>query len=233
MEHLPVYISLIFSLTTCITVYLFYRATNRSPIFISIFLIWIIFQAIISLQGFYTYSHTFPPRFLFLILPPLMVMATLFFTGKGKIFINKLDLKLLTLLHVIRIPVELVLWWLSIYKAIPGIMTFHGQNFDIISGLSAPVIFYFGFIKKTINKQILLIWNFLCLGLLLNIVVIAILSAPLTFQKLAFEQPNVAMLYFPFVLLPCCIVPLVLFSHLASIRQLILQPGIPGRMIRK
>jgi len=100
-------------------------------------------------------------------------------------------------------------------------MTFEGQNFDILSGLTAPIIFYVGFIKKRIGRKAMLVWNFLCLGLLINIVVIAVLSAPFPFQKLAFDQPNIAVLYFPFVWLPCCIVPLVLFSHVATIRQLL------------
>jgi len=99
-------------------------------------------------------------------------------------------------------------------------MTFEGRNFDILSGLTAPFIYYFGFVKKSLNKKIILVWNFICLALLINIVATAILSAPFTFQKLAFDQPNVAVLYFPFVWLPCCIVPLVFFSHVASIRQL-------------
>jgi len=100
-------------------------------------------------------------------------------------------------------------------------MTFEGRNFDIISGLTAPIIFYFGFIKKTLSNKILLIWNFICMGLLINIVTIAVLSAPFSFQKIAFDQPNIALLYFPFIWLPCCIVPVVLFSHLAAVRQLL------------
>jgi hypothetical protein len=55
---------------------------------------------------------------------------------------------------------------------------------------------------------------------LLNIVINAVLSIPSPFQQFAFEQPNVAVLYFPFVWLPCCIVPIVLFAHLAAIKQL-------------
>ena len=61
----------------------------------------------------------------------------------------------------------------------------------------------------------------IALGLLLNIVFIAIFSAPFSFQKFAFEQPNIAVLFFPFSWLPAFIVPVVLFCHLASIRQLI------------
>ncbi|MDB6080057.1 MAG: putative transrane protein of unknown function, partial [Akkermansiaceae bacterium] len=47
-----------------------------------------------------------------------------------------------------------------------------------------------------------------------------LLSAPFPFQRLALDQPNVAILSFPFIWLPTFIVPVVLFTHLASIRQL-------------
>jgi hypothetical protein len=133
-----------------------------------------------------------------------------------------MNIQALTILHVVRVPVELVILGLFLIKAVPQLMTFEGRNFDILSGLSAPVIYYFAFIRKQMNGKLLLIWNFVCLGLLINIVANAILSAPFTFQKFAFDQPNIAILYFPYVLLPGCIVPLVLLSHLASIRQLIL-----------
>jgi hypothetical protein len=117
--------------------------------------------------------------------------------------------------------VEIVLFFLFTYKTVPELMTFEGRNFDILSGITAPVIFYFAFIRQQLNRQILLIWNFICLGLLVNIVTNAILSAPFPFQQFAFDQPNIAVLYFPFIWLPCCVVPLVLLSHLAAIRQLL------------
>jgi hypothetical protein len=72
-----------------------------------------------------------------------------------------------------------------------------------------------------------LLWNFICLGLLVNIIVNAVLSAPFPFQQFGFSQPNIAVLYFPYVWLPCGIVPLVLLSHLAVIRQLSKKPAEP------
>ena len=134
---------------------------------------------------------------------------------------DALDVKTLTILHVIRVPVELILLSLFLHKAIPQLMTFEGRNFDILSGITAPFVYYFGFVGKRPKAKIVLAWNFICLALLINIVINAILAAPSPFQKFAFEQPNIAIMYFPFIWLPCCIVPLVLLAHLASIRKLI------------
>ena len=106
-------------------------------------------------------------------------------------------------------------------KPTPEWMTFEGRNFDIIAGITAPFIAYFGLTKNKVNRQVILIWNYICLGLLINIVVNALFSVPSPIQKFAFDQPNIAILNFPFSWLPTFIVPIVLFGHLASIRQLL------------
>ncbi len=220
MENLPSYISMIFGLTTILTSWIFYKAAGNSKPVLLVILVWLAVQTFIANSGFYTVTDILPPRFLLLVLPPFLVIAGLFLSPKGRNFIDGLDLKSLTILHTIRIPVEIVLFFLFTYKTIPELMTFEGRNFDILSGITAPVIFYFAFVRKQLSRKIILIWNMICLGLLINIVSNAILSAPFPFQQFAFDQPNIAVLYFPFIWLPCCVVPLVLLSHLAAIRQL-------------
>lgn len=220
MEDLPIYISIFFILTTFLSVWLFYRASSNSKMVLIILLVWLAIQAKISISGFYKVANIFPVRFLLLMIPPVLLILSLFITTKGRQFMDSLEIKSLTLLHVVRVPVEIVLFFLFLNKVVPKLMTFEGRNFDILAGLTAPVIYYWGFIKKQLSRKLILIWNFICLLLLLNIVINAVLSAPLPFQKFAFDQPNIAILYFPFNWLPSCIVPLVLFSHLVSIRQL-------------
>lgn len=102
-------------------------------------------------------------------------------------------------------------------------MTFEGRNWDVLAGLTAPIVYHFAFVAKRLGPRGPLAWNVVCLGSLLNIVVTAVLSAPLPTQRFAFEQPNVAILHFPFAFLPGCVVPLVLLAHLAAIRQLVLK----------
>ena len=221
ISDLPFYIVSVFVLTTLVTVFLFYWASKQSNLVLFVLLSWLAIQAIIAYSEFYLNTTTVPPRFILLVAPAVFVILLLFLTKRGKAFVDGLDLKMLTLIHVIRIPVELVLYWLFLEKQVPELMTFEGRNFDILSGITAPIIYYFAFISKKLNHKILLIWNFICLALLFNIVANAVLSAPSAFQQFAFDQPNVAVLHFPFVWLPCCIVPLVLLSHLASIRKLL------------
>ena len=232
IDHLPTYISLIFGLTTVATLLLFTWTIRNSDsettrkkstsIFIGL-TIWLIIQTVLTLNNIYnTDTNSFPPKiFLTGILPTILTIVSLFATLKGRQFMDSLPLKNLTYLNLVRIPVEIVLFWLFLHKAIPELMTFEGRNFDILAGLTAPFIAYFGFTKQNISRKAILIWNFVCLGLLVNIVVNALFSAPSPIQKFAFEQPNIAILNFPFSWLPTFIVPIVLFGHLTSIRQLL------------
>lgn len=221
MENLPTFISIVFGLTTILTVFLFFKASNYSRIVLYLLCGWLLLQGAISLSGFYTVTNGMPPRLALAVVPMFIGIAFLFFTAKGKTFMDGLNVKTLTMLHVVRIPVEVVLFWLFLEGTVPQLMTFEGRNFDILSGITAPLVWYFGFIKNKLSPKIILIWNFICLGLLLNIVINAILSAPFSMQQIAFDQPNIAVLYFPFVWLPGCVVPLVLLSHLVVIRKLI------------
>ena len=229
MEKMPVFISIIFILTTLLTVYFFIRCCRFTKAGIILLSVWITGQAIISWSGFYLVTDTIPPRLVALVLPPLILIVFFFANRQGRSLIGKLDSRKLTLLHIVRIPVELCLYGLYLHHFVPGLMTFAGRNFDILSGLTAPLIWYIGFVRKRISPSLLLVWNLICLGLLIHVVADAVLSAPFPFQHYAFDQPNVAILYFPFVWLPSVIVPIVLFAHLVVIRQLIRQiRTIPG-----
>jgi hypothetical protein len=224
INDLPLYIPVLFLLTTLATLILFYVAVreHKANLIIICLLIWLLIQAILTIKGFYcNASKTFPPRFALLIIPPILAILIAFITKTGRSFIDSLPLANLTYIHTVRILVEIVLYCLFLNKAVPEIITFSGRNFDILAGITAPFIAYFGVQKQKISKKVILAWNFISLGLLINVVINAVLSAPLVFQKFAFDQPNIAVLYFPFSWLPAFIVPVVLFSQLASIRQLL------------
>lgn len=232
LENLPIYIPVTFGLTTIVTLFLFHRmlANSKSPytkkhlVTITIGLIvWLIIQAVLTLKDVYNFeTDSFPPTILlFGILPPLLTIIILFLTEKGKQLIDSLPLTNITYLNIVRIPVEIVLFWLFLNKTVPELMTFQGRNFDIIAGITAPIVAYFWIVKEKNNRKKILIWNFIGLGLLINIAINAFLSAPTPIQQFGSEQPNIAILNFPFSWLPTFVVPVILFGHLVSIRQLV------------
>lgn len=220
MEHLPSYIGITFYLLSLLALLLLYKASRYAAGPVIAVLLWIALQSVISLQGFYTVIHVRPPRFGLLLLPPLALIILGFSTRGGRRYIARFDSRSLTLLHIIRVPVELTLYWLFLQKAVPKIMTFEGRNFDILCGLTAPIVYYWGYVKNVLGRKVLLAWNIVCLLLVTNIAIIAVLSAPFPLQKFGFDQPDIALLYFPYTWLPCFLVPTVIFAHLAAIRAL-------------
>lgn len=227
IENLPLYIVVTFVMSTLVAVGIFQYATKRGAFssnatkFLSVVLpFWLIFQATLAVTGFYKVTDSVPPRLvIFGIAPALLAIIALFILAKD--FTLRLPLQTLTIIHIVRIPVELVLHWLYIHGHVPQLMTYEGVNFDILSGITAPVIYWIAFRGGKINRPVLLIWNFLALGLLLNIVIRALLSFPSPLQQMAFDQPNRAIIYFPFIWLPTVVVPLILFSHLVVLKRLL------------
>ena len=203
-----------------ITLLLFYFATNKNRSVLIITLALGSIQALLSHNGFFLINNTFPPRLFLIIAPSILLIIYSFTSIKGKAFINSFDLEKYTYLNTIRIFVEVGLFLLFIHKLVPESMTFEGRNFDFISGITAPFIAYFAFTKKILDKSIVVAWNVICLVLVLQVVVTGILSAPSAIQILSFDQPNVAVLLFPFIWLPGIIVPIVIFGHLVSIYKL-------------
>lgn len=219
LPTLPPFLGLAFGLTTALAIGLFYYAAHRSGHML-VLLAWLALQGVLSLSGFYTVTTGWPPRLVLLLLPPLVLVLVLLGTTSGRRYLAGLQLETLTLLHVVRLPVELVLLGMFLHRAVPQSMTFEGRNWDILMGLSAPLVYYL-VRSQRISHKMLVAWNVLGLALLLNIVVMAVLSAPSPLQRFAFEQPNVAILYFPYAWLPSVAVPIVLLAHVAALRQLL------------
>ncbi|OCX50462.1 hypothetical protein BEL04_22025 [Mucilaginibacter sp. PPCGB 2223] len=219
MEILPA----LFIVIALIALFILYKASGSKAIVLLVPLGWLILQAVVSSAGFYQVTNTAPPRIMLAILPPLILILLLFISRSGKLFVDSFNPAWLTAMHIIRILVEIGILQLYLHHLVPQIMTFEGRNLDILSGITAPITWYFGYYKPKLHKSALLAWNFACMALLFNIVTIAILSAPFKFQHFGFEQPNIAILQFPYIWLPCFIVPVVLFSHLVCVRELLVK----------
>lgn len=183
-------------------------------------LLWLSLLFTLAQNSFFLELNAVPPRFLMAVLPPVFLITSVFIARKGRQFMDGLSLRHLTWVHTVRIGVELLLFQLFVVGQIPKIMTFEGRNWDILAGLTAPMMVFMVFQQKKWSPKALLWWNIVALGLLITIVATAVLSAPFPFQQVGFEQPNVGVLKPTFIWLPGFVVPVVLFSHLAAIRRL-------------
>lgn len=224
IDQLPQPISIFFIITTLVCLALFHYSNLKNSKLTIIIIGYATVQSTLAYFGFYQNINAIPPRVVFIMLP----FFTFLYLGlRGDILKNILAQKSLaksTLVHTVRIPVEIVLYLLYTYQMVPKLMTFEGRNFDILIGLLAPITAFL-FHKQKINHQHLLLFNFIGLGFVLFILINGVLSAQSPLQQFAFQQPNKAILYFPFILLPSIIVPIVIYTHLTDIIFILNKPN--------
>jgi hypothetical protein len=208
-----------FLLTTLTTLLLFIWAVKPAYRFklMLVLLAWLLLQGLFAFNGFFLVTDGTRPRFVFAVLPPVLLIVFLM-VFRWKRIADTFNAERLTYLHIVRIPVEIAIFSWYTQGLVPKLMTFEGINFDILSGLTAFFIAFAYFRKNWISTTVYKTWNFICLGLLLNIVINAIGSAQTPLQFQAFKQPNIAVMYFPYSFLPSFIVPAVLFAHLYCLR---------------
>lgn len=220
IETLPIWINVVFILAAVYTLLMFYIANGKPKVLMLVILAWAGIHSILSYNGFFLNINAIPPRYTYVLLPTIiLIIFGLNQKSRNWLYQNR-NTEVSTLLHTVRIVVEIILYYLFVHSFVPELMTFEGRNFDILAGISALLIGIL-YILGRINERILLYWNFIGLGLILFIFFNGIFSSELPFQLLAFDQPNRAMTYFPFVLLPAVIVPIVIYTHISDILVLL------------
>ena len=219
IENLPHWIEFVFLLTFGLTLVLFYHSNGKPRKLVTMIMLWSIVQSLIAYTGFYQSTESMPPRFIIVIIPAMTLVIFGLLPKQQKWFLKKRRLEISTFLHSVRLPIEIILFGLFAHEMIPELMTYQGRNYDIIIGIMAPITGWL-FIRKKMSRKKLLIWNIFGLGFVLFIMFNGILSAELPFQQFGFDQPNRAVNYFPFVLLPATIVPIVIWTHLSDILKL-------------
>lgn len=204
-----------------ILIFAFSRTKSRlsTGVFLMFSTLMIAGVSTLCIQGYFQDFETRPPRLLLFVAPLILLSIALLVVKSSRNVLLRLPIASLTYIHLVRIPVEIVLWWLFLGGAAPEALTFEGANFDILSGITAPfaALFLIGKGKRNIWG---ILWNMLALGLLFNIVIRAILASPYFYNPEFFELPNQAVFYFPYILLPTFVVPAVFFCHLVSLTQL-------------
>lgn len=200
-----------FLLIVVLAVGLFVAGTGKPRWPLLTYMAWTIVIGILSYKGFFLQTETMPPRMLLVLIPAILFTTVYSFD----LSIPKRPACLMAI-NVLRIPVEFYLYWLYLNGLVPELMTFAGWNFDILIGVSALILLIW---PGRIKQQLLRWWHYMGLTLLILIVLLAVLSAPSPVQLFGDNQPNVALLSFPFTLLPAIVVPLIFISHLLGINQ--------------
>jgi hypothetical protein len=184
---------------------------------------WLAITGVLSYTGFFSNFDGFPPRFFLALIIPLVLIV---FATTRKVTLEILQYiptQQLVYLQSFRIIVEILLWMLFVDQLLPVQMTFEGLNFDVISGATAIIMGYL-ISRRKAHRLVVIAWNFACLGLLINIVTIAILSTPTPFRIFMNEPANTIVTNFPIIWLPAALVPLAYLLHILSLRQLFNKP---------
>ncbi|MGC4020816.1 MAG: hypothetical protein QM734_02165 [Cyclobacteriaceae bacterium] len=183
---------------------------------------WIVFVSIWSLSGRIGNFSIFPLNLIPILAIPLITIIAFTFSKTAKEILVRIPTQNILRLQSFRFFVELLLFALFVENVAPIQMTFDGRNFDVISGITAPIIAFL-YTKGKISKFILVVWNLTCLALLINIVAIAILSMPTPLRVFMNEPSNTIVTVFPVSWLPGLLVPLAYGLHFLSLRQLSLK----------
>lgn len=219
ISELPFWINLLFLITCLLTIVFFYFSNSKANRITFFIIIWSLIHAVLAYFDFYKNTVAFPPRFALILVPSTILIIYSLLPKQQNWFLKRRNTIISTFLHSIRLPMEIVLYGLFVNKMVPELMTFEGRNFDILMGITAPIIGLL-LINNKINKTALLVWNIVGLILISFILLNGLLSAELPFQQFGFEQPNRAVTFFPFVLLPATVVPIVIWTHLSDIIKL-------------
>ena len=230
MLELPAFIPYLFVAITIATMMFIVAAVDKATprktnfttsIVSTVIILWLCITALGAFSGFFEDYEAMPPRLFILFIINILVLITLFAIPRSRKLIKKLPITILTFIHIIRIPVEMVLWWLANEGVLDHKLTFEGSNFDILVGITAPFAAIFMLGLKSKSHFAAMVWNILGIIMLANIVIMAVRATPYFYDPALFEKPNIAVFYFPFVWLPGFVVPAVLFSHITSLYQLI------------
>ena len=184
--------------------------------------VWFVAMGIGAITGFFRDFNSLPPRVTIIVIIPLVVVIWLLNNKTATEIIHAMSPHRLMSLQVFRVFVEVLLWALFAQGLLPEQMTFEGRNFDVISGITGPVMAWLVYRQK-VSKGVAIVWNLLCLGLLINIVGTAILSMPTPFRVFMNEPANTIVTEFPIIWLPGFLVPLAYTLHLLSLKQLLKQ----------
>ncbi len=183
-------------------------------------ILWLSASTLLARTGFLSDFTSRPPRFVVVLLVPMALTVLLLVGRRTKEVLKQVPPAALIALQAFRIPVELLLWRLYAEDALPVQMTFEGLNWDVLTGLSAPLFAWLCFRGGKVRRTLVWVWNLGGLLLLINIVFIALTSTPTPIRLFMNEPANTIVTQVPFVWLPAFLVPLAYGLHFPSWKQL-------------
>ena len=183
--------------------------------------VWMAATWVVAASGLLREWDRTPPPFALLVAAIVTASAGMAFSGLGRRLAQYLPLSALVGVQGFRLPLELVMHEMHVRGIMPGVMTYTGRNFDILTGIGAIVVAALLATGRG-GRRLVAVWNVVGLILLLNVVIVAILATP-RFRYFGDQNLNVWVTYVPFVWLPAVMVVAAFAGHLIIFRALRLQ----------
>ena len=186
-------------------------------------LAWLLITAIVAASGVLRRFDATPPPFALLALAVGVVGIAVPCSSLGTLLVRGLPLWALVGVQVFRFPLELLMHRAYVEGLMPVQMSYSGQNYDIVSGITAGALaLWLG--RGRAPRWVVATWSVLGFLLLVNIVTVAVVSTPL-FRWFGSERLNTFVTYPPFVWLPAVLVVGALIGHILVWRWLSAKPA--------
>lgn len=180
---------------------------------------WLGVSTLLAESGILRQFNRTPPPFVLFAFGFTFATTVLALSPLGTRLVKDTGIAWLMAFQAFRIPVELWLHRLYQEGVVPVQMTYSGRNFDIVSGILGLALGLWA-MKAEPPRWAIWLFNLVGLGLLINIVTIAILSAPTPLRQFFNEPANTFVAYWPHVWLPAFLVQAAWFGHLLVFRWL-------------
>ncbi|WP_141733234.1 hypothetical protein [Oligoflexus tunisiensis] len=209
--------------TAAVVLYGFWRyLPSRNDVWLGFFGYSLVFllTAALGLSGVLSDFSRVPPPLMFFVAGLLIGAVLIVLSPWGGRVITAVPLRALVGLQGFRILPEILLDLAWREGLAPIQMTWHGRNYDIIAAVTALLL---AAVWNRLARPRVWAWVqwVLAFGLLLNIVIIAILSAPVPFRVFMNEPANTFVARFPYIWLPGVHVLTAFVGHGLTLRYLL------------
>jgi D-alanyl-D-alanine-carboxypeptidase/D-alanyl-D-alanine-endopeptidase len=180
--------------------------------------VWMTITRSLAARGLLSFPPA-PPTMIVLLVVILLLSVGLGVTRVGTRLATGLPLAVLVGFQGFRLPLELMMHRAYAVGIMPVQMSYSGLNFDIITGILAILVAGL-YASGRVGLRAVRVWNWLGVVLLLNVLVIALLSAPTPWRVFRNDPPNVWVTQAPYVYLPAVMVALAILGHTVIFRSL-------------
>jgi hypothetical protein len=160
-----------------------------------------------------------PPTMIVVFVLVFVLAAGLGVSPVGRRLAAGLPLAVLVGVQAFRLPLELMMHRAHEYGLMPRQMSYSGLNFDIVTGITAIAVAVLLATGRA-GVRTVRAWNVMGTLLLVNIIVIAALSAPTPWRVFRNGPANVWITTEPYIWLPAVMVAFAILGHIVIYRAL-------------